>query len=127
MTAKSVVLQFWEIMNTNDFAAAGELLADNFTCFWPQSSELITGREAFTQINSRYPAAGKWRFTLNASVCEHNKVVTDVSVTDGATVGRAITFHTVEHGKIVNQVEFWPEPFAAPDWRKDWISLLPTD
>jgi hypothetical protein len=26
--------------------------------------------------------------------------------------GRAITFSTVSQGRIVRQVEFWPEPFA---------------
>lgn len=125
MTPKSIVLQYWQTMNTNDFAAASELLAEEFTCYWPQSSELISGRRAFEHINSHYPASGKWQFTLNSILSEGNKVVTDVTVTDGSTVGRALTFHTVENRKINKQVEYWPDPFAPPVWRKAWVTVIP--
>lgn len=127
MTPESVVLNFWQTMNTNDFAAASDLLAEDFTCFWPQSRELISGKEAFNQINSQYPASGKWQFTVNSILSDNNKVVTDVTVTDGATTTRAITFHTVAHGKIVKQLEYWPDPFVAPGWREAWVSIVPDD
>ncbi|MFP3700704.1 nuclear transport factor 2 family protein, partial [Burkholderia sp. SIMBA_013] len=34
--------------------------------------------------------------------------VSDVSVTDGAVNARAISFFTVECGKIARMVEYWP-------------------
>ncbi|EKD82899.1 MAG: hypothetical protein ACD_39C01019G0001, partial [uncultured bacterium] len=60
MTPGEVVASFWQAMATNDFFKAGEWLADDFECFWPQSNELIAGRENFAQINTNYPAAGQW-------------------------------------------------------------------
>ena len=124
MKSKEVVIAFWEAMKSNDFSEASNWLAENFEGFWPQSSELIIGRENFAAINSCYPAHGKWLFDVNSIVCENDTVVTDVSITDGVQKARAITFHTVENGLICKQVEFWPDDFEAPDWRSKWVKLV---
>ena len=127
MTARDVVLAFWEAMGTNDFVRASEWLSPDFEGFWPQSHELISGRANFACINTVYPVNGAWRFCVNAVVCEGNTVVTDVSVTDGTTSGRAITFHTVENGLIRRQREFWPDDFPTPPWRADMVSIVDVD
>ncbi|UXI04616.1 nuclear transport factor 2 family protein [Photobacterium sp. TY1-4] len=124
MTPKEVVIAYWESMQSNDFAKASEWLAEDFECFWPQSSELIVGRENFAAINSYYPADGEWVFTINAAVAEHDTVVTDVSVTDGVRQDRVITFHTVKDGFIRKQAEFWPDDYPAPEWRKQWVKIV---
>ncbi|EGR0284627.1 nuclear transport factor 2 family protein, partial [Vibrio parahaemolyticus] len=100
MNSKEVVLAFWDAMKTNDFAKASEWLSPDFEGFWPQSGELIIGRDNFTAINSYYPANGIWEFTIHSVVCDGETVVTDVSITDSVQKARAITFHTVESGLI---------------------------
>ena len=124
MNSKEVVLSFWKAMQTNDFYKASQLLSEDFECFWPQSTELIVGRENYAKINTYYPAKGKWDFKINSLIGEETQVVTDVSVTDGVQKARAITFHTVENGLIRKQVEFWPEDFEAPEWRSEWVKKI---
>lgn len=121
MNAKETVLAFWEAMRTNDFSHAANFLAEDFEGYWPQSAELIRGRENFAAINQAYPAQGRWTFTLNTIVCEGDRVVTDVSITDGHAKARAITFHTVANDLIAKQVEFWPDEYEAPAWRSQWV------
>lgn len=123
--AKDVVRRFWDTMQTNDFRAVGELLHDDYLLEWPQSGERLRGRDAFAAVNEYYPSAGRWRFEVRRIVCEGDQVVTDVDVTDGVTSGRAITFSTVRDGKIVRQVEFWPDPFEPAAWRSQWVETLP--
>ncbi|PKL41651.1 MAG: polyketide cyclase [Candidatus Riflebacteria bacterium HGW-Riflebacteria-1] len=123
MTPREVVESFWETMRANDFHAAGRWLADGFECYWPQSSEVICGRDNFAEINTRYPSAGLWRFDIVSLVGEGDAVVTDVKVTDGAVHARVITFHTVKDGLIVRQTEFWPDPFEPPVWRQQWVKI----
>jgi ketosteroid isomerase-like protein len=118
---KRVVAAFWAAMETNDWRAAGELLADEYVLEWPQSGELIRGRENFAAMNAAYPASGRWRFTVHRLLAEGEEAVSDVGVTDGAITGRAITFSTVRAGRIVRQVELWPDPFEAPEWRAQWV------
>lgn len=124
MSPKQVVRNFWQAMNSNDFAKASEWLSHDFKCYWPQSSELIEGKANFVAINDNYPCNGKWQFVINSIVSECNDVVTDVSITDGVQKARAITFHLVEEGKIVKQKEFWPDDYPAPEWRAEWVRLL---
>lgn len=52
---------------------------------------------------------------------EGEQAVTDVVVSDGVTTARAITFTVVRDGRIAAQVEYWPDPFAAPAWRAAWV------
>jgi ketosteroid isomerase-like protein len=123
MDPKDVVRGFWAAMETNDFFAAAEWLAEDFELRWPQSGEVMRGREAFGRVNSDYPAAGRWRFDLRRILAEGNEVVTEVSVTDGEIVATALTFHSVAGGKIARQLEYWPDPFPAPAWRAPWVEL----
>jgi limonene-1,2-epoxide hydrolase len=120
---KEIVSAYWQAMNSNDFFQASICFAENYQCYWPQSSELITGREHFAHINTAYPVCGKWRFDVNSIIAEGNIVVTDVSVRDDVINCRVITFHKVENGKIAAQKEFWPDDFSAPDWRSEWVKI----
>ncbi|EOW9422373.1 nuclear transport factor 2 family protein [Vibrio cholerae] len=124
MNSKDVVLSFWNAMKTNDFAKASELLSLDFEGFWPQSGELILGRENFVAINAHYPANGHWLFDIHSVVCEGDSVVTDVSITDGVQKARAITFHTVENGLIIKQKEFWPDEMLPQEWRAQWVKIV---
>ncbi|THB73454.1 MAG: nuclear transport factor 2 family protein [Desulfobacteraceae bacterium] len=127
MENKKVVLEFWKAMETNDFHKASEWLSEDFKCFWPQSSEIIIGRENFAEINTNYPADGKWTFKINSIVSEDDRVVTDVSISDGTINARAITFHTVSNDLIHEQTEFWPDEYNPPEWRKKWVTLINGD
>jgi ketosteroid isomerase-like protein len=118
--AKELVAQFWAAMHANDFAAASELLHDDFVLDWPQSGERIRGRANFVAVNANYPAAGRWRITLDRLVAEGDEVASQVTVTDGVLLARAITFTTVRDGRLWRQTEYWPDPFAAPAWRAQW-------
>ena len=124
MNNKQILENFWSTMETNDFNAASQLLHDEFLLEWPQSGERIVGGENFAAINTNYPAEGKWRFSINDIVAEGDLVVTDVNVTDGKVIGRAVTFSTIRDEKIWKQVEFWPDRFEAPAWRAQWVQKM---
>ncbi len=91
------------------------------SCIGRKAVSLFRAGKALGALNSAYPAEGLWRFTINSLVHEREQVVTDVSVTDGTRQDRALTFHTVRDGKICRQTEYWPDPFEAPEWRKQWV------
>ena len=124
MTPREVVERFWQVMGTNDFAAASEMLTTDYVGIWPQSRELIRGRKNFAAINSAYPARGPWRFAINRLVAEGAEVVSDVAVTDGDMVATVISFHTVRGERIARQVEYWPDPYDPPAWRARWVETV---
>lgn len=122
--SKQIVEQFWTVMQTNDFKAAGELLHDDYILEWPQSGERIRSRANFIAVNENYPAYGHWNFTVHRIIGEDDQVVSDVEVTDGVITGRAITFSIIRDGKIIHQIEFWPDPFDSPSWRAQWVEQM---
>lgn len=126
INAKKIVLTYWQAMGSNDFFAASKYLSDDFRCEWPQSNEVIKGRDNFANLNSHYPANDSWTFQVNSIIAEENQVVTDVTISDGTRTDRAITFHTIdiEAQLIVKQVEYWPESYPAPEWRAQWVEKL---
>lgn len=121
--AQAVVRRFWKAMATNDFHAASLCLTEDYRLQWPQSGEIIEGRENFAHINAAYPAQGLWTFDLRRIVGEGDQIVTEVGISDGEMRATAITFHTVRGDLIALQREFWPDPFQAPEWRRRWVRL----
>jgi len=124
LSAIELVQEFYRRMNSNDFQAAAELLSEDYILEWPQSGERIRGRANFVAVNVEYPAYGSWRFTVNRIVASATEVVSDVSITDGMQAARAITFHTVQAGLIIKQVEFWPENYPAPENRRHLVERM---
>jgi hypothetical protein len=121
-SSEDVVREFWRLMATNDFRAVSEVLHNEFVLEWPQSAERILRAERFARMNEEYPAHGPWRFSLQRLVAGTDQVVTDVAVTDGVQGARAISFFTVHEGKVL--VEFWPEPYKAPENRAHLVEPL---
>ena len=118
---RRLIERFWEVMGSNDFRAVGDLLHDEYVLEWPQSGERVRGRENFAAVNEQYPAAGPWGFTVHRIVADATGGASDVTVTDGVTVDRAVSFFEVRDGRIWRMTEYWPDPFEPADWRALWV------
>lgn len=110
-------------MASNDFHAASRCLTEDFRLQWPQSGEMIEGRENFAELNAAYPSTGPWRFDLRRIVGDGDQIVTEVAVSDGEQRATALTFHTIRGNLIALQREFWPDAFEAPAWRRQWVRM----
>ena len=123
-TAVEIVQRFWTLMQTNDFASVGSVLAPDFVLEWPQSKELIRGAARFARMNAEYPADGPWRFTVHRVVGNEHEAVSEVSVTDGVQHAKALSFFEVSDGKVRRIVEYWPEPYDAPANRAHLVERI---
>jgi ketosteroid isomerase-like protein len=123
-TTETIVREFWRLMATNDFAAVTVVLSDDFVLEWPQSGERIRGVANFSRMNDEYVSHGSWRFTVNRIIATANEAVSDVDVTDGVQIGRALSFFTISNGRIARIVEFWPDPFPAPQNRAHLVESI---
>ena len=123
-----IVAAYWQAMNGNDWAAvAARFLAPDFTCIWPQSAEIICGRDDFVRVNAGFPGQGGWRFEIVSMIADGDRCASDCRITqpDLEITARAVTFHEIgSAGLIQRQTEFWPDPFPVPEWRR---GLLATD
>jgi len=122
-----IVHAFWHAMSSNDFDSVGAVLSDDYVLEWPQSNERIRGRGNFAAMNKEYPTHGHWRFCINNVVGDALEVVTDVSITDGVQVARAISFFTITGDKISKMVEFWADDYPAPANRRHLVEPIRKD
>jgi len=59
-------------------------------------------------------------------VAGKSRGVSDVKVTDGQRVDRVVSFFELRDGLVWRVTEYWPDPFAPPNWRLPLVETLET-
>jgi ketosteroid isomerase-like protein len=118
-----MVQSLWSAFDRFEFDAVAELLHDDFICDWPQSRERIRGRDNFIAINTHYP--GQWRIEVTRLVAAGDEVVTEIVARHQDQANPAVSFFHFRDGKIISIREYWPEPYEAQPWRKQWVESMP--
>ncbi len=121
-TNRQLVIELWQRVGRFDFAGAGELLHDDFVCEWPQSKERIRGRENFAALNANYP--GRWATEIKRVIVDGDQVASEVSLTWENQTIMVVSFYEIRGGQIYREVDYWPEPYAAPEWRAAWVERM---
>jgi ketosteroid isomerase-like protein len=119
MNPTEIVEALWAAFDSFEFAAAAPLLHDEFVCEFPQSGEVMRGRDNFIAMNQHYP--GQWRCTIQQLIANGDKVVTETHVSDGNQSFTALSFFTFKDNQIIHLREYWPDPMPAQEWRAQWV------
>lgn len=120
--ASSLARRWWELVDKAAFREAAALAAPGAVIDWVLSNERMRIEDQWVAANENYP--GSWRAEINEIVAEPGKVVTVTTVSDGPESVTAISIFTIEDGRIADIVEYWPEPYSAPGWRRQWVSPI---
>ena len=121
--AAALAQEFWWRMGTNRWRLAADLFADNIKIVWPQSGETIGSADDFVAINENYPSHGAWSFKVRRVLGSAGHAITETEVSDGTVEALAVSIFECADDQIVRITEYWPEPFAAPQWRRAWVSM----
>jgi predicted SnoaL-like aldol condensation-catalyzing enzyme len=121
-TNRQLVVELWQRLGRFDFAGAGELLHDAYVCEWPQSQERIRGRENFVALNANYP--GCWAAEVQRVIAQGDQAASEVKLTWEEQSVVVVSFYDIRDGKIYHEIDYWPEPYAAPDWRAQWVERM---
>ncbi len=121
-TNRQLVIELWQRMGRFDFAGAGELLHDDYVCEWPQSKERIRGRANFVALNSNYP--GRWKAEVKRVIVEGDRAASEVALTWENQTVVVVSFYEMRDGEIYREVDYWPEPYAAQEWRAQWVEHM---
>jgi len=119
---RQIVESFWAAFDRFEFEAVAPLLHDDFVFEMPQSGERIRGGDNFIAMNRHYP--GQWRIAVKKLIASGNEVVIEITASYGEQALPAISFFTLRDGKILHIREFWPEAFAAQEWRAQWVEKM---
>jgi ketosteroid isomerase-like protein len=119
---RQIIIELWQRMGRFDFVGAGELLHDDYVCEWPQSKERIRGRENFAALNASYP--GRWTAEVKRVIVEDDQVAAEVALTWEEQTVSVVSFFEIRDGRIYREIDYWPEAYAAPGWRAQWVESM---
>lgn len=117
LSAGEVARALWAAMEARAWDEVARRLHDRFTCEWPQSGEHFD-KAGYLRVNREYP--GDWHIAVREVIDAGERAVTEVEVALGGEVHRAVSLFRVTGGQVIELREFWPEPFAIPEWRAGW-------
>ncbi len=118
LSPHEIARAWWQAIDRADFAAAVRLMAPEVVVDWPLSNERMASPLMWQQVNEHYP--GRWAATVRSVVVENDSVVSVANISDGSITVVAISFFTIQEGRITNLLEYWPEPYAPPEGRSQW-------
>jgi hypothetical protein len=113
-SAGAAVRELRRLMQRNDSHSVAAVLASEFV------RESLNQKNAFAvpsgspAMNHEYAALGPWQF--HGTAADRKRVRgcdRGAEITDGTQKAKAISFFTVEAGKITRLREYWPEPCPA--------------
>jgi len=116
---RQTVERLWQLMEKQDWTAAGELLHDDFVQEWPQSGERIRGRENSMAINQNYP--GFPTQTVGRILAAGDLVTSEVTLNYGGQIYHGVSIFEFRDGKVVKETDYFAQPFKAPGWRSQWV------
>ena len=113
--------RYWQVLSDRDFDAVREIFADDVIVEWPQSGERFVGKESCINVFANYPGGSPKVISMRRISGEGDLWVTEAEL----EYPDAKRYHTVgilefRGGKIAHQVDYFAEPFPAPEWRMQW-------
>src|SRR3954470_5605046 len=114
MNAVEIVTAYWKACRARDWAAFGELLADDVVYEVPQTRERVRGRDAVVRFNAEYP--GDWTLSITTLVADERNAATTIDfVSPGIPDATGLAFFRLDDdGRIVHVSDWWPEPYEPP-------------
>jgi ketosteroid isomerase-like protein len=123
--AATPVRELWELFEARAWEQAGERLADDFVCDWPQTGERFRGRENFLAMNQAHPAPN-WHIVVRRLISSGTEAAAEVVVTTDDGVEVCLGFYETRDGQIRRGVEYWTEHASQPTpaWRAGWTERM---
>ncbi len=118
-TGGALVRALWETIERRDWDGVAALLDDEFVLEWPQSGEVIRGPADFVAVNAAYP--GEWHITVERVMDWGSSALSEVRVDFPDRADHAVSLFTMRDGRIASIREWWPDPFPAAEWRRQWV------
>jgi ketosteroid isomerase-like protein len=123
--AVAIAQEVWTKMGAGDWDGVRALLADDFVQEWPQSRERIEGPDDAIAINRNFPG-GMPMMTFRRTTGSGDMAVLEAELRypDGS-VYQGVSVIEVRDGKVVREVDYFAQPFEAPQWRAQWVKRTP--
>lgn len=119
-TIREALDRHWAASAAGDQAAEHDIYHDDAVCEYPQSGEIIHGRQNLQALRSQHPGKPSG-FAIRRIVGEGNLWVTEYVITYQGKPAYTVSIMEFRDGKVAREVQYFADPFDAPAWRAQWV------
>jgi ketosteroid isomerase-like protein len=122
-----IVRQLFGLIDSGQIDRRAELLTPQTIQRRPQSGEVMRGRDRLLEATRRRPSKPRVRLAHLVEADDEVSVACSADYGDGK-VWRNASFFRLRDGRIIEETDYFGEPFEGPAWRADRVDIehLPT-
>jgi SnoaL-like domain len=114
----------WEASAAGDADAEHAIYEDDAICDYPQSGERILGRANLQALRSHHPGKPSG-FKVKRIVGSGNIWVTEYTIVYQGRPAYTVSIMEFRGDKVMHETQYFADPFDAPAWRKQWVTVHP--
>ena len=120
---QAALKQHWAASASGDLETEHNIYDDNVLCEYPQSGERIRGRRNLQALRGHHPGKPSG-FNVRRIVGSGNLWVTEYVITYEGKPFQTVSIMEFKDGKVVHETQYFAEPFAAPEDRRQWVEQV---
>jgi hypothetical protein len=117
---QAALKQHWAASASGDLENEHNIYNDNVLCEYPQSGERIRGRRNLQALRGHHPGKPSG-FNVRRIVGSGDLWVTEYVITYEGKPFQTVSIMEFKDGKVVHETQYFAEPFAAPEDRRQWV------
>lgn len=121
-TNADAVRRLYQIIDSGETDRRAEVMTADTVQRWPQSGEVMHGLDKLLEATRR--RSSKPRVLLASVIEAGDRVVAEWSADYGdGVVWRNVSVFRFLDGRIVEETDYFGEPFPPPEWRRDLVEI----
>jgi hypothetical protein len=113
-----------EALNARDLEAFDAIYHDDVVIQWPQSGEVIRGKQSIRELREAYPTPPT--ATLRRIVGSGDLWAMEMDFDYDGDPFHVILIHQYRDRLVVSETAYYAAPFEAPAWRAKWVEPAPS-
>lgn len=110
----------WAASAAGDLVAEHDIYHDDAVCEYPQSGEVIRGRENLQALRGHHPGKPSG-FAIRRILGAGNLWVTEYVITYLGSLAHTVSIMEFREGKVSHETQYFADPFDAPASRAQWV------
>jgi hypothetical protein len=116
--------EFVAAINTGEMEVFDALYHDDVAIQWPQSGEVIRGKQHIRELREAYPTPPT--AALRRIVGSGDLWAIEMDFDYDGDRFHVVVIHQWRDGLVVSETSYYAAPFEAPAWRARWVEPVPT-